>query len=158
MLDIILKLFSTITPFLILVMGWIYASAIRKRDKREDENKKSEERKEEERNKLIESQNNKIDDLTKEISSMKTVMEESHKIDIQTNRKISDLARNGDMTITNVSNLAELVMTLAEGLRDQRLDGNITSAVEKYRKYESNTLQNMVHSSYANTQDDGISN
>ena len=40
--------------------------------------------------------------------------------------------------------LAQLVMVLAEGLRDQHLDGNITRAVEKYRKFEADALGSIV--------------
>lgn len=163
--DIVLKIVSAVTPFLLLVMGWLYASAIRKRDKREDANKKLEEekkaqekklqdQKDSDREKLIKEQNDKIDALAKDISSMKTMIEDAHKVDIQTDKKINQLAISGDMTSTKVSELATVVMVLAEGLRDQHLDGNITRAVEKYRKYESDTLNKMVHDAYTDTKND----
>ena len=43
--EIVIKVISCITPFALLIMGWVYTSAIRKRDKREDANKKLEEEK-----------------------------------------------------------------------------------------------------------------
>ena len=43
--EIVIKVISCITPFALLIMGWVYTSAIRKRDKREDATKKPEEEK-----------------------------------------------------------------------------------------------------------------
>lgn len=160
--EIVIKIISCITPFALLIMGWIYTSAIRKRDKREDANKKLEEEKkaaekkeqeekEEKHEQLIKDQNDKIDALAQDIASMKVMIEEAHKADLQTDKKINRLAISGDMTSTKVSELATVVMTLAEGLRDQHLDGNITRAVEKYRKYESDTLNKVVHDAYTDT-------
>ena len=160
--EIVIKVISCITPFALLIMGWVYTSAIRKRDKREDANKKLEEEKkaaekkeqeekEEKREQLIKDQNDKIDALAQDIASMKVMIEEAHKADLQTDKKINRLAISGDMTSTKVSELATVVMTLAEGLRDQHLDGNITRAVEKYRKYESDTLTRVVHDAYTDT-------
>ena len=163
--EIVIKIVSCITPFALLIMGWIYTSAIRKRDKREDANKKLEEEKkaaekkeqeekEEKHEQLIKDQNDKIDALAHDIASMKVMIEDAHKADLQTDKKINRLAISGDMTSTKVSELATVVMTLAEGLRDQHLDGNITRAVEKYRKYESDTLNKMVHEAYTDTKND----
>ena len=160
--EIVIKVISCITPFALLIMGWVYTSAIRKRDKREDANKKLEEEKkaaekkeqeekEEKREQLIKDQNDKIDALAQDIASMKVMIEEAHKADLQTDKKINRLAISGDMTSTKVSELATVVMALAEGLRDQHLDGNITRAVEKYRKYESDTLNRVVHDAYTDT-------
>lgn len=160
--EIVIKIISCITPFALLIMGWIYTSAIRKRDKREDANKKLEEEKkaaekkeqeekEEKHEQLIKDQNDKIDALAQDIASMKVMIEEAHKADLQTDKKINRLAISGDMTSTKVSELATVVMILAEGLRDQHLDGNITRAVEKYRKYESDTLNKVVHDAYTDT-------
>ena len=160
--EIVIKVISCITPFALLIMGWVYTSAIRKRDKREDANKKLEEEKkaaekkeqeekEAKREQLIKDQNDKIDALAQDIASMKVMIEEAHKADLQTDKKINRLAISGDMTSTKVSELATVVMTLAEGLRDQHLDGNITRAVEKYRKYESDTLNRVVHDAYTDT-------
>ena len=160
--EIVIKVISCITPFALLIMGWISTSAIRKRDQREDANKKLEEEKkaaekkeqeekEAKHDKLIKDQNAKIDALAQDITSMKTMIEEAHKVDLQTDKKINQLAISGDMTSMKVSELATVVMTLAEGLRDQHLDGNITRAGEKYRKYESDTLNKMVHDAYTDT-------
>ena len=108
-------------------------------------------KKEEKHEQLIKDQNDKIDALAQDIASMKVMIEEAHKADLQTDKKINRLAISGDMTSTKVSELVTVVMTLAEGLRDQHLDGNITRAVEKYRKYESDTLNRVVHDAYTDT-------
>ena len=43
-----------------------------------------------------------------------------------------------------VHELAELVMTLAEGMRDQHLDGNITRAIASLRSFEHTTLTKLT--------------
>lgn len=40
--------------------------------------------------------------------------------------------------------LAILLMTLSEGIRDQHLDGNITRAIVRYRKFEQEVLGDIV--------------
>lgn len=40
--------------------------------------------------------------------------------------------------------LAILLMTLSEGIRDQHLDGNITRAIARYRKFEQEVLGDIV--------------
>ena len=40
--------------------------------------------------------------------------------------------------------LAIMLMTLSEGIRDQHLDGNITQAIARYRKFEQDVLGDIV--------------
>ena len=40
--------------------------------------------------------------------------------------------------------LAQLVITVATGMRDQHLDGNITRAVDQYREFEQETLSSIM--------------
>ena len=40
--------------------------------------------------------------------------------------------------------LALLMMTLSEGIRDQHLDGNITRAITRYRKFEQDVLGDVI--------------
>lgn len=40
--------------------------------------------------------------------------------------------------------LAQLVMVIGEGIRDQHLDGNITRAIVKYRSFESSVLGDFI--------------
>lgn len=48
-------------------------------------------------------------------------------------------------TNANCTNeLAQLVMALAEGMRDEHLDGNITQAVIKYRNFETAILNSLI--------------
>lgn len=156
MFENILKVVSAVTPFLLLVMGWMYTSATRKRDKREEANKKTADDKEKERKEQIDNQTKKIDNLIVDISELKKDMAQYHQVDLDTIKKINALANAGEMTSTKLSELASVVMVLAEGLRDQHLDGNITKAVEKYRKYESDTSNAMLHNVFTDAKCDSI--
>lgn len=158
MFDQIMKIVSAVTPFLLLIMGWIYTSTTKKRDKRDQSNMETEKKREEERRKQIDEQTEKIGALANEISDLKNVMEKAHAVDVATNAKINALADAGNITSTKVSNLASLVMTLAEGLRDQHLDGNITKAVEKYRNFEMEQSNAMLHNAYESAKDDSTQN
>ncbi len=137
-------------------MGWMYTSATRKRDKREEANKKTADDKEKERKEQIDNQTKKIDDLIGDISELKKDMAQYHQVDLDTIKKINALANAGEMTSTKLSELASVVMVLAEGLRDQHLDGNITKAVEKYRKYESDTSNAMLHNAFTDAKCNSI--
>lgn len=137
-------------------MGWMYTSATRKRDKREEANKKTADDKEKERKEQIDNQTQKIDDLIVDISELKKDMVQYHQVNLDAIKKINALAGAGEMTSTKLSELASVVMVLAEGLRDQHLDGNITKAVEKYRKYESDTSNAMLHNAFTDAKCDSI--
>ena len=157
MFENIMKVISAATPFLLLFMGWMYTSATSKRDKREEANKKTVEEKEKARKEQLDNQTKKIDDLIGDISDLKKDMAHYHQVDRDTIKNINALANAGEITSTKLSELASVVMVLAEGLRDQHLDGNITKAVEKYRKYESDTSNAMLHGVFTDAKSDGVS-
>ena len=78
-----------------------------------------------------------LDKFTTTIDEIKDVIDE-FKEDQDHITKASQL--NGRYT----HELAIMLMTLSEGIRDQHLDGNITQAIARYRKFEQDVLGDIV--------------
>ena len=78
-----------------------------------------------------------LDKFTATIGEIKDVIDE-FKEDQDHITKASQL--NGRYT----HELAIMLMTLSEGIRDQHLDGNITQAIARYRKFEQDVLGDIV--------------
>ena len=57
---------------------------------------------------------------------------------------IRSLNRSTRLNGQYVHELAQLVMVLSEGMRDQHLDGNITRAINDYRKFEADALNSLL--------------
>ena len=90
---------------------------------------------------------NALDKFNASINGVKATIEEI-KEDQDHLTKASQL--NGRYT----HELAILLMTLSEGIRDQHLDGNITRAIVRYRKFEQEVLGDIVSNGIdANTSD-----
>jgi vacuolar-type H+-ATPase subunit I/STV1 len=144
----ITTLLSASTPFIILLLGWWYNAQQKKKAKQEKDQqeaaalKKQVDRDEiESLRKQIEGAVSKLNDATNELSKTQAANGEL----LRTVQSLSNMNRlNGQYT----HELAQLVMVLAEGLRDQHLDGNITKAVAKYRKFEEDALGAMVTGDY----------
>lgn len=119
-----------LTPFTILLLGWWYTR----------QQRRSAEVKETER-KLAESERTKLtDSLTAATDALTSTKDEVDQL-AATVRSIATITQlNGRCT----SELAQLLMVVAEGLRDQHLDGNITKAVEKYRDFESKEISKIM--------------
>lgn len=93
----------------------------------------------------------KFDELHSQLSQILTDTKEIHTqiASLKTQNELQDRAIKS-LGITNRINgqytheLAQLVTVLAEGMRDQHLDGNITRAIDAYRKFESTTLGSVL--------------
>ena len=67
-------------------------------------------------------------------------IEELKHHDIEQDRMIRNIANTNRLNGQCTYELAQLVMVLSEGMRDQHLDGNITRAIDNYKKFENKTL------------------
>ena len=136
--------FQLASPFILLLLGWWYSHEIRQRDKAKKDEDALENK---ERQEIIKS----LSETQKALTQAKTdVQGLSTKVD-----KINDYIDRVDEAMTKVAainrangkctnELAKLVMVLAEGLRDQHLDGNITKAIDEYRKFETDMIGDML--------------
>ena len=131
--DILSLLISIITPVMILVFGWIYTANQKKSEK-------------------IEKLENQVDDseaskLKKQLATIEDLCRANSSAIDALNRVVRELStQQNQLQISNKINgkctreLAYLVTALSEGLRDNHLDGNITSAVNRYKKFEHEIL------------------
>lgn len=128
---------DVVLPIIILVAGWAWMS----RQKRSDKIESLEGQVDDAQMLKLKKQLETIEDLCKanssavdvlnrvvrEISSQQQMLQNSNKI-------------NGKCT----RELAYLVTVLSEGLRDNHLDGNITAAVNRYKKFEYEILGQLM--------------
>lgn len=144
-----------VTPFLVLFLGWRFTVAQKRNDAQkialqkaeiEAKNKEDEiaELKRHALNDQLEAAINGITESKEAIDSMQTAISNLYDITEKLGRTVSNSSVLNRINGQYTSELAQLVTVLAEGLRDQHLDGNITRAVEKYRTFESETLKSMV--------------
>lgn len=131
---------SIVTPLLIAIVG-IYAEFNRRKasklKKLEEESKA---RKEADEKKKFDDINDSIKEVADDLKEVKRemgILKEQNEIQDKSIRAVVSTNQiNGRCTYE----LAQLVMTLSEGMRDQHLDGNITRAIDQYRRFESGTL------------------
>ena len=116
-MDTFIIVVQLLTPFAVLWLGWYY----NRQQKKAQESKDAEQ---------------KLEALEREKTS-KEIQDALDAIKVA-QHQLEDT--NGQCT----GELAQLVMVLAEGLRDQHLDGNITRAIDKYRKFESEKLKDIM--------------
>lgn len=136
MIDI-LDVLGAMTPFIILILGWLYNNQQKKNKKAEEDAAELKKLQEGKQNIDIANAIQRLDQAT---SDMK---QQSHDIK-QLSNSFATLTALSELNGQYTHELAQLVMVLAEGLRDQHLDGNITRAVEKYRKFEADALGSIV--------------
>lgn len=131
--EVIVLLIQLLTPFAVLFLGWRWT-----RLQSKNSEAKANERKlaEKERSEITKSMTEATTALNDARDDIEQITKQLHGIAVTTNL-------NGRCT----SELAQLVMVLAEGLRDQHLDGNITRAVEKYRKFEEGEIARIMSDS-----------
>lgn len=131
---------SVVTPLLIAIVG-IYAEFNRRKasklKKLEEESKARKEADEEKKFDDINASIKEVADDLKEVKREMGILKEQNEIQDKSIRAVVSTNQiNGRCTYE----LAQLVMTLSEGMRDQHLDGNITRAIDQYRRFESGTL------------------
>lgn len=132
-IDAAVKVIQLLTPFATLLLGWWWVRKNKKDDERKATERKLAETEREKLNASLIEATEAIKKAKEEVDSLQTAMEQIRQL-----ATISSL--NGRFT----SELAQLVMALAEGIRDQHLDGNITSAVARYRNFELTELGNIM--------------
>lgn len=141
--DVVIKIIQLVTPFATLLLGWWWVH----KNKKDDEHKAAE-------RKLAETEREKLNSSLREATeAIKKSKEEIDGMQVAMDQ-IRELAAIASLNGKFTSELAQLVMALAEGIRDQHLDGNITSAIDRYRKFEMTELGNIMSNIGALTKKD----
>lgn len=142
--EFLVTLLQIASPFLVLAITWRNSEL----GKRKSEQKTMEKELEEAKRKEL------YDALHEATETMKRSQEDINKLALKI-KEIDDRDTELKMTLDNIGKmnrvngrythqLAILVTTLAEGLRDQHLDGNITEAVKQYHEFEAKMLGSVV--------------
>lgn len=131
---------SFLSPILVVIVT-IRMERTRKADariKKLEEEKKN--REEQELNNTIRSLQNSIDAVSKQLDDTESTLASMREYDRIVQSSIEELKTSHKISTEFTQELAQLVTVLAEGMRDQHLDGNITRAISSYREFQEKKL------------------
>lgn len=131
---------SFLSPILVVIVT-IRMERTRKADariKKLEEEKKN--REEQELNDTIRSLQNSIDAVSKQLDDTEKTLASMREYDRIVQSSIEELKTSHKISTEFTQELAQLVTVLAEGMRDQHLDGNITRAISSYREFQEKKL------------------
>ena len=138
--DLIQAFLSFLSPILVVIVT-IRMERTRKADariKKLEEEKKN--REEQELNDTIRSLQNSIDAVSKQLDETESTLASMREYDRIVQSSIEELKTSHKISTEFTQELAQLVTVLAEGMRDQHLDGNITRAISSYREFQEKKL------------------
>ena len=142
---------SFLSPILVVIVT-IRMERTRKADariKKLEEEKKN--REEQELNDTIRSLQNSIDAVSKQLDDTESTLASMREYDRFVQSSIEELKTSHKISTEFTQELAQLVTVLAEGMRDQHLDGNITRAISSYREFQEKKLTEYMSGSKTTT-------
>lgn len=138
--DLIQAFLSFLSPILVVIVT-IRMERTRKADariKKLEEEKKN--REEQELNNTIRSLQDSINAVSKQLDDTESTLASMREYDRAVQSSIEELKTSHKISTEFTQELAQLVTVLAEGMRDQHLDGNITRAISSYREFQEKKL------------------
>ena len=142
--DVFVMLVQLISPFAIL---WLTIKSNRK-DKQHDIERKKEQdaadAKDKQFKEAIEQSQSAVEKAMTEINNLSASIHVNEELNNELRRTIRHIMKMNRLNGQYTHELAQLVIVLAEGVRDQHLDGNITRAITKYRHFESTALGDYI--------------
>lgn len=135
--DAIVLLIQLATPFAVLFITWWY-------NHKQAEKKRVEKLEEDAENNKQKTLNDNLKNATDALNNARTDILRLSKENEELKDQLHHVAAQNKLNGRYTHELAQLIMVLAEGIRDQHLDGNITKAVAKYRKFESDILGSFI--------------
>ena len=143
-LSVVTVIGGIITPIIVAVIGVRSEVATRNSKKAAKLEKKEKELEQQELKTQLENISTSITNTNNNLLDLKRQIDTLTEHDGLQDDMIEALTKSTRISGQYVHELAQLVMTLSEGMRDQHLDGNITKAISKYRKFESDTLNQFL--------------
>jgi len=142
--NVIITIAQLASPFLLLWVGYIHTH----REKRQEKAEKAQSDAEAIRYKnlldAIEQVTQSLKTTQTDIDSLRKDLDQ-YREDLETlSGEISHVAALNRLNGRYTHELAQLVVVIGEGVRDQHLDGNITKAISKYRQFESGVVGSFV--------------
>lgn len=133
-----------VSPIIVAFIAARSEIAARNNKKQQDLEKKEKDLEKKELQAKLDSIKSSVETVSDEVSSVKSQLE---KLQDQNNDQDSSIQSLNKMMRINgqyIHELAQLVTVLSEGMRDQHLDGNITKAINNYRKFEARALNHLL--------------
>ena len=96
---------------------------------------------------LIKSLKDDVDAVRVETDGIKDELEAMRKFDLSVKSSLKHVSSKHETFGKYISQIGNVVMTLAEGMRDEHLDGNITAAIQSFRKFEREQLNDYIQQS-----------
>lgn len=138
--ELIQAFLSFLSPILVVIVT-VRMERTRKADariKKLEEEKKN--REEQELNNTIRALQDSIDAVSKQLDDTEKRLASMQEYDRFVQTSIEELKTSHKISTEFTQELAQLVTVLAEGMRDQHLDGNITRAISSYREFQEKKL------------------
>lgn len=138
--ELIQAFLSFLSPILVVIVT-VRMERTRKADariKKLEEEKKN--REEQELNNTIRTLQDSINAVSKQLEDTEKRLASMQEYDRFVQTSIEELKTSHKISTEFTQELAQLVTVLAEGMRDQHLDGNITRAISSYREFQEKKL------------------
>lgn len=135
-----------LSPIIVAVIGLRAEVATRNSKKAQELNKKEKDLEKKQLDDKLNAISAGIENVTKKLGEMEKQIQDLSDHNDEQDEAIRALNRSTRLNGQYVHELAQLVMVLSEGMRDQHLDGNITRAINDYRKFEADALNSLLTS------------
>ena len=135
-MDAISVIVNAITTIVVAVIGSFSARSAKRSAREKKLQEELAAKKKQDEDEKFERLRKAVDDLAKAVERLEESVN-SH------NREINRLSKLSKVEIDYTKSISNVINALAEGLRDNNIDGNVTRALESYRKFESSQLETM---------------
>lgn len=136
---------TVVTPLLLALVTFMSERSRRESKRnlelREEVEKHSEQKRQEQDEKIDEN----FERITTTLNDLCNKHETLRDIQEKQQDEINKITQLNELNMKRLRASEAVIIALAEGMRDQHLDGNITSAVAKYRSIEAESLDTFYH-------------
>lgn len=142
--DFLVKLLQLLSPFAVLAITWRNTELGKRKSEQKQMEKELEEAKRKELYDALHEATETMQRSQQDIEKLTLKIKEIDDRDAELKSTLDSIGKMNKVNGRYTHQLAILVTTLAEGLRDQHLDGNITEAVARYHEFEAKMLGSVV--------------
>ena len=147
---ILAAIFPAAASVLVVILQIRAGKKQKSRDEVESVREELRKKEEKERHDMLQKTGEKLDCLTDSLNKLSDTVERVTDKQEETDRTVRQLNQQMKSTTRILLNhqraTAEVLNTVAEGFRDNKLSGNVTAAIEKYHNVENNMLQDALRS------------
>jgi len=116
----------------------------------DEKTKREQEIREKKINETLSNLESKINTMSDHLHSIENQVETLQETDDDTAASLGRISLQHQVNSEYIHEVSKLITVLAEGMRDQHLDGNITNAIAEYHKFESDVVMRLSTSNQAN--------